>query len=57
LTGVYLIITGEKKNLPVPVPWKLVYKEEFSELKDARKRELFVKKQKSKKFIEHLISC
>ncbi len=38
------------------MPWELKYKEVFAELIDARRRELFIKKQKSRKFIEKLIS-
>ncbi|MDB5198682.1 MAG: nuclease family protein [Chitinophagaceae bacterium] len=38
------------------MPWELKYKEVFAELIDARRRELFIKKQKSRKFIENLVS-
>ncbi|EAZ82584.1 GIY-YIG nuclease family protein [Algoriphagus machipongonensis] len=37
-------------------PWKLVWKEVHPQKSDAIKRELFLKKQKSKKFLEDLIS-
>ena len=36
-------------------PWRLVYSESFSTLKEARKRELQVKKWKSRLAIERLI--
>ncbi|MBL0146624.1 MAG: GIY-YIG nuclease family protein [Chitinophagaceae bacterium] len=47
---------GKEKFTSTGIPWILVYKEVFTELKEARKRELFVKKQKSRKFIEKMIS-
>lgn len=37
-------------------PWKLVYSEEFRTRTEAIKRERFLKAQKSKEFIERLIS-
>ncbi|MCO6500009.1 MAG: GIY-YIG nuclease family protein [Vicingus serpentipes] len=37
--------------------WKLVYKEEFSSKKDAIEREREIKKKKSRKYIEYLISA
>jgi putative endonuclease len=46
---------GKEKFTKTGMPWELKYKEEFSELIDARRRELFIKKQKSRKFIENLI--
>lgn len=36
-------------------PWKRVYSEEFTTLSEARKREVEIKKKKSKKYIEYLI--
>ena len=47
---------GKEKFTKTGVPWELKYKEVFSELIDARRRELFIKKQKSRRFIENLIS-
>ena len=38
------------------VPWKIVYKEEFDDLRSAKKREMAIKKMKSRKYIEKLIS-
>ena len=46
---------GKEKFTKTGVPWQLVYSEEFLELKEARARELFIKKQKSRKYIEQLI--
>jgi predicted GIY-YIG superfamily endonuclease len=37
-------------------PWELVYKEEFQELADARRRELEIKRWKSSKMIAALIA-
>ncbi|WP_028665708.1 GIY-YIG nuclease family protein [Runella zeae] len=36
-------------------PWKRVYWEEFKTLGEARRREIEVKKKKSRKYIEYLI--
>ena len=38
------------------IPWILVYSEEFDNKSDAIKREIAVKKKKSRKYIESLIS-
>jgi len=38
------------------IPWKLVYTEEFNTRSDAVKREYAIKKKKSRKYIEYLIS-
>ena len=37
-------------------PWKLVYKEEFPNLQEARRRELEIKRWKSARMIEALIA-
>jgi len=37
------------------IPWKLVYQERFKTKSEAIKRELQIKKRKSRKFIESLI--
>ena len=37
-------------------PWKLVYKEEYQNRSDAIKREKYLKKLKSKKYLEFLIT-
>ena len=38
------------------IPWKIVFSEEFPDLSSAKKRELFIKKQKSRKFILSLLN-
>jgi putative endonuclease len=38
------------------VPWELVYAETFATRSEANQRELYIKKQKSRKYIEQLIS-
>jgi putative endonuclease len=47
----------EGRSLPTKgrLPLKLVYKEIFPSYSDAAKREIYIKKQKSKKFIERVI--
>jgi putative endonuclease len=47
---------GKEKFTKTGLPWKLVYKEEFESLAQARKRENYIKKMKSRKFIEALIN-
>jgi putative endonuclease len=47
---------GKEKFTKTGLPWIIVYKEIFEELTDARKRETYIKKQKSRKFIEALIN-
>lgn len=47
---------GKEKFTSLGVPWVLMYKEEFKELLQARRREFYIKKMKSRKFIEALIS-
>ena len=47
---------GKEKFTKTGVPWILVYKEVFEELKQARQRESFIKKMKSRTYIERLIS-
>ena len=37
-------------------PWKLVYQERFSTEREARKRELAIKRKKSRKYIDWLIA-
>ncbi len=43
---------GHSKFTSTGIPWKLVYREDFDELITAKRRELQIKKMKSKKFIE-----
>jgi putative endonuclease len=47
---------GKEKFTKTGVPWVLVYQEIFKELKEARKRESYIKRMKSRMFIENLIS-
>jgi putative endonuclease len=46
---------GKEKYTRTGLPWNLVYQETFNELHAARSREAYIKKQKSRKFIETLI--
>ncbi len=46
---------GKEKFTRTGCPWILVYIEIFTDLLDARRRELQIKKQKSRKYIETLI--
>ena len=46
---------GHSKFTSLGVPWILVYKEEFVELKLAKKRESEIKRKKSRKYIEELL--
>ncbi len=48
---------GKEKFSSTGVPWILVYKEIFEELADARKREIEIKKQKSRKYIKSLLEA
>ncbi len=48
--------SGEAKSTKGLIPWKIVYTEIFETLSEARKREYNIKAQKSKVFIEQLIS-
>ena len=47
---------GKEKFTRTGMPWQLVYMETFEELAMARRRELDIKKKKSRKYIESLIS-
>ena len=47
---------GKEKFTRTRTPWQIVYSEQFEILADARKRELQIKKQKSRKYIERLIA-
>jgi putative endonuclease len=46
---------GHSKFTSTGTPWKLVYKEEFETLTEAKKRENKIKSMKSRKYIEDLI--
>ena len=47
--------TGRVKSTKKDKPWKVVYYERFTTLRKARKRELQIKRWKSRKAIERLI--
>jgi putative endonuclease len=47
---------GHSKFTSTGTPWILKYKEEFSDLIAAKKRESQIKKMKSKKYIEALVA-
>jgi putative endonuclease len=47
---------GHSKFTALGTPWLLKYTEEFEALQEAKKRELSIKRMKSKKYIEDLIS-
>lgn len=53
-----LILHNEGNSLSTKayIPWELVYHEEFNTKSEALKREKYLKKMKSKKYIEWLIS-
>lgn len=46
---------GKEKFTKTGVPWLLVYSEAFEQITAARKRELEIKKKKSRKYIESII--
>jgi len=47
---------GHSKFTKTGIPWILVYKEFYETLQEARRRELAIKKMKSRKYIEDLIT-
>ena len=47
---------GAEKFTSTGMPWVIVYFEEFKTITEARKREYAIKKMKSRKYIESLIS-
>ena len=46
---------GKSKYTKLTAPFKLVYKEEYNTLKEARIREAYLKRLKSRKYLEWLI--
>ena len=46
---------GKEKFTATGTPWTLVYKEQFEAIIEARHREYYIKRMKSRKFIESLI--
>jgi putative endonuclease len=47
--------SGVSKFTRVGIPWIVAYAEEYTLLSDARRRELQIKRMKSRKYIEDLI--
>ncbi len=48
---------GHSKFTSLGIPWQIVYTEGYQTLPEAKKRELQIKKMKSRKYIENLISA
>ncbi len=48
---------GHSKFTKTGIPWTLFHLEEFPDLPSAKKRENYIKKQKSRKFILSLKKC
>ncbi|MBC7948941.1 MAG: GIY-YIG nuclease family protein [Chitinophagaceae bacterium] len=48
--------SGHSKFTSLGVPWQVVYLEEFEVLLDARRREMQIKRMKSRRYIEDLIA-
>ena len=48
--------TGHSTFTRTGRPWRLVYTEPFETLPDAKKRESYIKRMKSRKYIEQLIA-
>ncbi len=46
---------GHSKFTSTGIPWEIKYSESFETLQEAKKRELFIKKMKSRKYIESLL--
>ncbi len=47
---------GSSRSTKAGIPWKVVYKRAFSTKREAIQREIFIKRQKSRAFIERLIA-
>jgi putative endonuclease len=47
---------GHSKFTRLGIPWQLMYKEEHETLLEAKRREMQIKKMKSRKYIEDLVS-
>ena len=48
--------SGKSKFTSRGMPWLLIYKEDYSTLTEAKKRELQIKKRKSRFYLQELIS-
>ena len=49
--------SGKTKGNYFNAPFELFYSEEYANIEDARKRERYIKSQKSRKYIESLVPC
>ena len=47
--------SGNSRSTKAYIPWEIIYYEEFDNKSDAIKREYYIKRMKSKKYIEELI--
>ncbi|MDP8237079.1 MAG: GIY-YIG nuclease family protein [Candidatus Erginobacter occultus] len=47
---------GHSNSTKAKRPWKLMYKEEYQTKSEAQKREYYLKRKKSKKYLEYLIN-
>ncbi|WP_396127657.1 GIY-YIG nuclease family protein [Algoriphagus halophytocola] len=47
---------GHSKFTATGIPWRVVYTETFDDLKSAKRRESYIKRMKSRQYIESLIS-
>ena len=47
---------GHNRSTKAHIPWEVVYSEEYETKSEAMKREYYIKKMKSKKYIKELIS-
>jgi putative endonuclease len=47
---------GHSKFTSTGIPWELKWQEDFASLQEAKRRELQIKKMKSRKYIEGLIA-
>jgi putative endonuclease len=46
---------GHSRFTSTGIPWEIKYSEPFETLQEAKKRELFIKRMKSRKYIESLL--
>jgi putative endonuclease len=46
---------GHSRFTSTRIPWEIKYSESFETLQEAKKRELFIKRMKSRKYIESLL--
>jgi len=48
--------SGKSKSTKGSIPWQIIYSEGYPTRTEARKRELYLKKRKSRKYIDSLIN-